>query len=72
MKQARSVLALSEILKNTGELSSGYDSSAVNGIELDQRRGKQQGPSQLEAAYASLPVENLYPDDPNALVITRL
>lgn len=65
-----SVLALNEVLKNTGELTSGYAfSSTVNGTELIS--GQAEGPSQLEAAYASLPVEDLYPEAPNALVINR-
>lgn len=65
-----SVLALSEVLRKNGELDSGYSfSSMVNGRELIS--GQAEGINQLEAAYASLLVEDLYPDDPNALVINR-
>ncbi len=65
-----SILALNEVLRNSGELSSGYDfSSAVNGTELIS--GRAEGLSQMETVYASLPVENLYSDDPNALTINR-
>ena len=65
-----SILALNEVLRNSGELASGYDfSSAVNGTELIS--GRAEGLSQMETVYASLPVENLYADDPNALIINR-
>ncbi|MCK5794197.1 MAG: Ig-like domain-containing protein, partial [Anaerolineales bacterium] len=65
-----SVLALNEVLRKSGELDSGYEfSSTVNGRELIS--GQAQGSSQLEAAYASIPVEDLYPEEPNALVINR-
>ena len=65
-----SVLALSEVLRKNGELVSGYDfSGMVNGRELIS--GHAEGSNQLEAAYASVLVEELYPEDPNALVINR-
>jgi len=65
-----SILALNEALRKSGELSSGYDfSSTVNGKELIS--GKAEGSSQLEAAAASILMEDLYADDPNALVINR-
>ncbi len=65
-----SILALNEVLKNTAEFTSGYAfSSSVNGTELIS--GEAEGSSQLEAGYASLPVEDLYPEEPNALVINR-
>ncbi|MCJ7734685.1 MAG: hypothetical protein MUP11_09060, partial [Anaerolineales bacterium] len=64
------ILALNEVLKTTGDFSSGYDfSSIVNGTELIS--GRAEGPTQLEAAGASLPVESLYAEEPNALVINR-
>ncbi len=64
------VLAMNEVLRNSGELSSGYDfSSMVNGRELIS--GQADGSSQLEAAYASIPVEDLYSEAPNALVFNR-
>ncbi len=65
-----SILALNEILKSTDELSSTYDfSAAVNGRELIS--GSAAGSAQLEAVSASLPIENLYSGDPNALVVQR-
>ncbi len=65
-----SVLAMNEVLRNSGELASGYDfSSMLNGRELIT--GQADGSSQLEAAYASIPVEDLYSEAPNALVFNR-
>jgi uncharacterized protein YfaS (alpha-2-macroglobulin family) len=65
-----SVLALNEILRKSGELVSEYEfSSTVNGRELIS--GQAEGSSQLEAAFASIPVEELYSEEPNALVINR-
>ena len=65
-----SILALNEVLRKSGELASGYDfSSAVNGTELIS--GRADGASQMETVDASLPVESLYADEPNALVINR-
>ena len=64
------VLALNEVLLTSGELTSGYDFSAsVNGRELIS--GLAEGPAQLEAAQASLPVKDLFVEEPNALVISR-
>ena len=64
------ILALNEVLTASGELSSGYDFSAsVNGREVIS--GSAEGPANLEAAQASISVGDLYPDDPNALVISR-
>ncbi len=65
-----SILALNEVLKQSGELASTFDFSAsVNGRELIS--GSAAGSAQLEAVSASLPVEDLYSNDPNALVINR-
>jgi uncharacterized protein YfaS (alpha-2-macroglobulin family) len=64
------ILALNEVLTASGELSSGYDFSAsVNGREVIS--GSAEGPANLEAAQASTSVRDLYPDDPNALLISR-
>ena len=64
------ILALNEVLTANGEISSAYDfSSAVNGTELIN--GRAEGPSQLEAGAATLPIETLYPEDPSALTIRR-
>lgn len=64
------VLALNEVLKTTGEISSGYDFFAsLNGRELIN--GMAEGPAKLEAAQASVPVKDLFIEDPNALVVSR-
>ncbi len=64
------LLALNEANLKSGELTSGYDFSAsVNGRELISGLGE--GPANLEAAQASTPVEELFADEPNALVINR-
>ncbi len=64
------ILALNEVIKATGDLSSEYDYfAAVNGRELIS--GSAEGAAQLEAASASLPISDLFADDPNALEIGR-
>jgi uncharacterized protein YfaS (alpha-2-macroglobulin family) len=65
-----SVLALNEMLKASGDLGANYHYSAsLNGTELIT--GQAEGSSGLEAAHASLPVDKLYSNDPNALSISR-
>ena len=67
---AWSILALNEVLLQSGELWNSYEFSAgVNGSDLIT--GLAEGPGGLEAATASLPIEQLYPDHPNALTITH-
>ncbi len=67
---AWSILALNEVLLQSGELRNSYEFSAgVNGSDLIT--GLAEGPGGLEAATASLPIEQLYPDHPNALTITH-
>jgi uncharacterized protein YfaS (alpha-2-macroglobulin family) len=63
-----SVLALNQVLVDSGELESDYSYSArVNDTDLIS--GQTQGGEQLEAAAASIPLDDLYPEDPNALTI---
>ncbi len=65
-----SVMALTEVLRKNNDLVSEYEfSSTINGRELIS--GMAEGSSQLEAAFASIPVEDLYSKEPNALVINR-
>ncbi|MGB2955349.1 MAG: Ig-like domain-containing protein [Anaerolineales bacterium] len=64
------VLALNEVMKTQGDLLTSFEySSAVNGTEIIN--GQAEGPTQLEAVTASIPVGALYAEDPNALVINR-
>ncbi|MCJ7718091.1 MAG: hypothetical protein MUO54_16440 [Anaerolineales bacterium] len=65
-----SVLALNEVMKTSGDLSSGFNfTSLVNGTEVIT--GQADSSTQLEAVTASVPVDILYSEDPNALVINR-
>jgi len=64
------LLAMNEVLKGTGELSSKYGFSAsLNNISIAS--GQAGGDAQLDPVTASLPLSNLYPNDANALVIQR-
>jgi len=64
------ILALNESMRVSGDLSSGFDFAAsVNGVELIS--GSAEGPDQMEAAQASLPVGDLFAEEPNALEISR-
>lgn len=64
------ILALNEVLRTSDELSTEYSfSAAVNGRELIS--GEVEGPAQLETAHASLPIKDLFEEEPNALVINR-
>jgi uncharacterized protein YfaS (alpha-2-macroglobulin family) len=64
------ILALNEVLRASDDLAAGFQYKAiVNGTELIT--GQAEGPTGLEAATATLPVETLYKDDPNALEINR-
>jgi hypothetical protein len=57
-------------MKTRGDLSNSFEySSAVNGTEIIN--GQAEGPTQLEAVTASIPVGALYAEDPNSLVINR-
>ncbi len=67
---AWTLLALTEVVKGTGELGGDFDFEArVNGAPLVS--GQAGGVNQLVPAAASLPVESLRPNAPNALTIQR-
>jgi uncharacterized protein YfaS (alpha-2-macroglobulin family) len=64
------LLAMDEVMKNTGELASNYGFSAtLNGTQV--ATGQAGGDTQLNPVTATLPISQLYPHDPNALVIQR-
>jgi len=64
------LLAMDEVMKVSGELDSNYGFSAsVNGSPV--AIGQADGETQLNPVVASVPVSDLYPQDPNALVIQR-
>ncbi len=67
-EDAWALLALNQVIRGTGDLngSFAYDAS-LNGAPL--ATGEAQG--QTGAVKASVPVSQLYPRDPNALLITR-
>lgn len=67
---AWTLMALTEVMKGTGELAGDFGFSAeVNGSQLAQ--GQAGGDARLSAVTTSLAVEHLYPDHPNALTIQR-
>jgi uncharacterized protein YfaS (alpha-2-macroglobulin family) len=64
------LLAMDEVMKGTGELGSNYAFSAnLNGTQIAS--GQAGGETQLNPVVTSLPISNLYPHDPNALIIQR-
>lgn len=67
---AWSLMALTEVMRGTGELSGDFTFSAtLNNTPLAS--GQAAGTSQLTAVTASAPIDDLYPDDPNSLLIYR-
>jgi hypothetical protein len=67
---AWSLMALTEVMRGTGELSGDFTFSAtLNNAPLAS--GQAAGTSQLTAVTASAPVDSLYPEDPNSLLIYR-
>ena len=67
---AWTVLAMSEYMKGSGELSSSYNFEALlNGTAIAS--GQAAGDTQLTPVETTQPVSALYPDDPNALLIRR-
>ncbi len=67
---AWTLMALTEMMKGTGELAGDFSFSAdVNGSQLAQ--GQAGGDTRLNAVSTSLPVEHLFADYPNALTIQR-
>ena len=64
------LLSIDEVMKSTGELGSNYAFSAsLNGTRIAS--GQAGGETQLNPVVTSLPISNLYPNDPNALIIQR-
>ena len=67
---AWALMALNEVVKGTGELDSNYAFGArLNGSEIAS--GKAGGGAEQTAVVAQTPSEQLYPSDPNELVIWR-
>ncbi|MBN1147462.1 MAG: Ig-like domain-containing protein [Anaerolineales bacterium] len=67
---AWALMALNEVIKGTGELGGDFGFAAtVNGNLIAQ--GEVSGAEQLTPVTAQLPVQRLYADYPNALVIQR-
>jgi uncharacterized protein YfaS (alpha-2-macroglobulin family) len=68
---AWSVMALTEVMKGTGELGGGYSFSAsLNGTPLAS--GQAGGsPTDVSPVVSTLPLSSLYAEDPNALLIQR-
>jgi uncharacterized protein YfaS (alpha-2-macroglobulin family) len=65
-----SLMALSEVIRGTGELGGDFAFSAsVNGNTIAQ--GEAAGAEQLTPVSAQLPASRLYAESPNALVIQR-
>jgi hypothetical protein len=64
------LLSMDEVMKATGELNSNYAFSAsLNETQI--ANGQAGGETQLNPVVTSLPISDLYPQDPNALVIQR-
>ncbi len=64
------LMALTQILKGTGDLQASYAfSAALNDTPV--AKGQAGGPNTLTSVTASLPVASLSPTAPNALVINR-
>ena len=67
---AWTVMAMSEYMRGSGELSSSYDFEArLNRTPIAS--GSAGGDTNLTTVSSTQPVSALYPDDPNALVIRR-
>jgi uncharacterized protein YfaS (alpha-2-macroglobulin family) len=64
------LMALSEVMRGTGELSGDFDFSAdLNNAPLVA--GEASGTSQLTPVEATVPISSLYPHDPNSLMVVR-
>ncbi len=68
---AWTLMALTEVMKGTGELGGAYTFTAsLNGTPLAS--GQAGGsPTDLTPVVSTAPLDSLYPDDPNALLIQR-
>jgi uncharacterized protein YfaS (alpha-2-macroglobulin family) len=64
------LLSMDEVMKATGELNSNYAFSASLN-ETQVASGRAGTETQLAPVVISLPISELYPQDPNALVIQR-
>jgi uncharacterized protein YfaS (alpha-2-macroglobulin family) len=61
--------ALARVLENSGNIGSGFDYSAwLNGSPVAKGQANIR---QINPVIAELPIEKLYPDTPNALIIKR-
>jgi uncharacterized protein YfaS (alpha-2-macroglobulin family) len=67
---AWSLMALARVMQVTGELAGNYEFAASLN-EAPLASGEASQASQLTPVTASAPVVDLYPDDPNALLIQR-
>ncbi len=67
---AWSLLAMSAVMQGTGELAGDFDfGAALNGSPLAS--GNAAGEAQLTPVRSSVPISQLYPDQPNALVFSH-
>ena len=67
---AWTLMALAEVMRGTGELGGDFDFTAMlNGTPLAE--GKASGTSQLNPVTATQPIDKLYSEAPNALLIQR-
>ena len=67
---AWTLMALTEVMRGTGELSGDFAFSAtLNGIQV--ANGQAGGDAQLNPVVTLIPVTGLYPNDPNALAFQR-
>ena len=67
---AWTIMALTQVMKGTGELAGDFSfSAAINGSPLLD--GQAGGDTRLNPVGVSIPVSDLYPDDPNGLSIQR-
>ncbi len=64
------IMSLTEVMRGTGELAGDFGYfAALNGIGLLE--GSSGGDAKLTPVIASVPINSLYPNDPNALIIQR-
>jgi hypothetical protein len=67
---AWTLLGLVHVIQGTGELAVGANFSAtLNGTPV--ARGQVGAPDEIQPVAAAVPAEDLYPNDPNALVLHR-
>lgn len=67
---AWTLMALAEVLRATGELAGDFNfGAALNSAPV--LTGQAGGAAQLNPVSAAIPIADLYPDDPNALLIRR-